>query len=130
MGVGASPQLCRLIFADPVCPSDFLSKSRLHKTRLAGGERSPVRTAATGKTQGIFLSFYGHWTKEDDAHSARLYKACGVVRIARTQLELSAEETNPTERNFALQWKVRYTIYDGSIKPHIRKTKFVQIYQL
>ena len=61
---------------------------------------------------------YGHWTKEDDAHSAGLYKACGVVRIARTELELSAEETNPTARNFALQRKVRYTICDGSIKPH------------
>jgi ligand-binding sensor domain-containing protein len=46
-----------------------------------------------------------HWMMEDDAHSAWLYTACGLARIARTELDAWASDSKRT---------VQTTVFDTS----------------
>jgi len=46
-----------------------------------------------------------HWAMEDDDHSFWLYMACGLVRIARTELEAWAADPKRT---------IQTTVFDGS----------------
>jgi PAS domain S-box-containing protein len=65
-----------------------------------------------------------HWMMEDDFHSVWLYTACGLVRIARTELDAWASNTKRT---------VQLTVFDssdgvrihstaGAYTPHVAKT--------
>ncbi|HXB71083.1 MAG TPA: two-component regulator propeller domain-containing protein [Candidatus Acidoferrales bacterium] len=46
-----------------------------------------------------------HWVAEDDSHSSWLYMACGLVRVARSELDAWAADPNHS---------VQATVFDGS----------------
>ena len=52
-----------------------------------------------------------HWTMEDDAGDLWLSMPCGLVRIARTELDAWA---GPADGKQHLQSTIRFTVFDGS----------------
>ncbi|WP_051979120.1 two-component regulator propeller domain-containing protein [Edaphobacter aggregans] len=52
-----------------------------------------------------------HWAMEDDDHSVWLYMACGLVRIARSELDAWAAAVDKTQDT---SFPIRVTVFDSS----------------
>jgi signal transduction histidine kinase/ligand-binding sensor domain-containing protein len=65
-----------------------------------------------------------HWMMEDDAHSVWLYMACGLVRIARPELEAWGSDPKRTiqAKVFDSSDGVRSQGHVGGFSPHVAKS--------
>ena len=68
------------------------------------------RVATLNSKNGLLCDTV-HWAMEDDAHSFWLYTACGLVRIARSELDAWAAAA---DQNKAATVKIQTTVYDTS----------------
>jgi signal transduction histidine kinase len=87
-------------------------------SRLKGGRVSTL----TGKN-GLPCDAV-HWSMEDDAHSVWLYTACGLVRIARAELDAWAADTSHTIKTsvFDSSDGVRSVAYTSGYSPSVARS--------
>ncbi len=82
-----------------------------HRGRAQPGER---RTRGDADEQERIALRRGSLVIEDDAHSVWLYMACGLVRIARPELDAWAAAVDKTEANTDARPTIQATVFDSS----------------